>query len=263
MADAVVYFPASQCWWIGTSSGTAFTAVGNSNWVCGLPGTNGDLDGDGTLNAIDTCLSIHDPEQLNTDSSDLDNGALAPGDDVTLLNGGDTLGNACDPDDDNDAVADATEMVHPIAGCASATAAMNPLDIDTDGDHLTDGWECANGSDPANSASKSLGSGITDADGDRIADLWEMRGYNGSGASTDVDGDGCHDLVELASIDGNTNVGDPDRLSVARRALGIWGPDPEQDYVLDIDKNGVVGDPDRLFVARAALLPEWLPKSCP
>jgi hypothetical protein len=58
-------------------------------------------------------------------------------------------------------------------------------------------------------------------------------------------------------------VNDADRLAVARRALGIWAPEPNQDYVLDIDKNGTVGDPDRLFVARAALLPApWTPKSC-
>jgi hypothetical protein len=58
-------------------------------------------------------------------------------------------------------------------------------------------------------------------------------------------------------------IGDSDRLAVARRALNIWPAEPVQDYVLDIDKNGGVADPDRLFVARAALLPDWLPKSCP
>jgi hypothetical protein len=30
-----------------------------------------------------------------------------------------------------------------------------------------------------------------------------------------------------------------------------------------MNKNGTVDDADRLFVARAALLPDWLPKSCP
>jgi hypothetical protein len=135
--------------------------------------------------------------------------------------------------------------------------------MDTDGDRLTDGWECANGSDPANPASKNLGSGTGDADGDHVADLWEQRGYNSSGASTDTDGDGCADLVEIASIDGNKTSGDSDRLAVARRALNVWGAEPQQDYVLDINKDGVVSDPDRLFVARAVLLVDWLPKVCP
>jgi hypothetical protein len=220
------------------------------------------MDFDAVSDVFDNCPNDSNANQLNTDSLPLDNGPNAPGEDLTILNA-DVFGDACSADDDNDGTLDDVEPLYPVAGCTSATTALNPLDMDTDGDHLTDGWECANGSDPANTASKFLGSGTADADGDRIADLWEMRGYNGSGASTDVDGDGCQDLVELASVDGNKAIGDPDRLSVARRALGVWAPEPNQDYVLDISKNGTVGDEDRLFVARAALLPEWVPKSCP
>ena len=103
----------------------------------------------------------------------------------------------------------------------------------------------------------------TDADGDHIPDHWEQRGYDASGNGVDTDEDGCRDMVETASVDANRTVSDADRLAVARRALNIWGSEPQQDYALDIDKNGAVGDPDRLFVARAALLPDWLPKSCP
>jgi hypothetical protein len=134
--------------------------------------------------------------------------------------------------------------------------------MDSDGDHLADGWECASGSDPANAASKAFGSGANDGDGDRVPDVWEARGYNARGASTDSDADGCHDLVEAASVDGNADVSDSDRLSVARRALNLWAPEAGQDYVLDLDKNGTVTDADRLFAARAALLPDWLPKTC-
>jgi hypothetical protein len=215
--------------------------------------------------AFDNCPAIANNPQANTDALPLPNGPLAPGDDVTIERS-DATGDACDSDDDNDGVSDAAEVVHPVAGCSSATAAINPLDVDSDGDHLTDGWECflaPTPSDPANAASKFNGSGSTDADVDHIPDLWEARGYNGSSASTDSDGDGCHDMVEVASIDGNKSITDSDRLAVARRALGIWAPNATQDYVLDIDKNGVVGDPDRLFVARAALLADWLPKMCP
>lgn len=214
---------------------------------------------------FDTCVLAANNPQVNTDAAALPNGPLAPGDDVTIAKS-DPSFDACDTDDDNDGVGDAAEVVHPVAGCPSATSAINPLDIDTDGDHLTDGWECFAGptpTDPASGASKFNGSGSADADGDRIPDLWEMRGYNASGGSTDSDGDGCHDLVEVASVDGNMTIADPDRLSVARRALGVWTAEAAQDYALDIDKNGTVGDPDRLFVARAALLPGWLPKSCP
>jgi hypothetical protein len=230
-------------------------AVSSAPWPA-----SGDSDSDGINDAADNCATIANPSQQNTDAAPLDNG-LAPGDEATILRG-DALGDACDGDDDNDGLSDTLEGVFPIPGCSVASAATVPLDMDSDGDHLRDGWECAMGSDPASAASKALGTGTTDADADRINDLWESRGYNASGTSTDSDGDACHDLVEIASIDGNLAVGDPDRLSVARRALNIWPPQAAQDYVLDINKNGTVDDADRVFVARAALLPDWLPKSC-
>jgi hypothetical protein len=176
----------------------------------------------------------------------------------------DKNGDACDPDDDNDGLSDVDEGT----GAACSGFITDPLLLDHDGDRLTDGWECAHYpadplSIPTDPAMKHLGSGNADADVDNINDLWELRGYNASDSNADSDADGCADLVETASVDANKVIGDTDRLAVARRALGIWEPNPEHDTVLDIDKNGVVGDPDRLFVARAALLPAWVPKSCP
>jgi hypothetical protein len=219
-----------------------------------------DADGDAVSNAADNCVNTSNQDQLNADGAWRPNGPLVPGDDVTWPMS-DTAGNACDTDDDNDGRGDTDEMSGTL--CGPNFYLTNPVLIDTDGDRLTDGWECANGSDPTNPASKNLGPPTSDGDGDRVPDPWEMRGYGASAASTDSDGDGCADLVEIASIDANKAVGDPDRLAVARRALNIWAPEPNQDYVLDISKNGTIGDEDRLFVARAALLPDWLPKSCP
>jgi hypothetical protein len=188
---------------------------------------------------------------------------MVGGDDVTYIMHDDS-GDACDTDDDNDGRTDANETSG--AGCSGI--ATNPVLLDTDGDGLTDTWECANltaspPAHPTNPSMKHMGTGSTESDGDHILDLWEQRGHNSNVASTDSDGDGCHDMVELASIDGNKVIGDPDRLAIARRALGIWGPDPQQDVVMDLDKGGTVNDSDRLFVARAALLPSWVPKNCP
>jgi hypothetical protein len=226
-----------------------------------------DVDRDGILNLADNCPVDANPLQENADPERRPNGPLVPGDDDTWVNH-DALGNACDPDDDNDGLLDMDEA----NGALCAARPTNPVLLDSDGDHLTDGWECLTGSDPNNAGSKALGGGTpTDVDGDRVLDVWEQRGYNASPNSTDSDNDGCHDLVEVASVDGdrvitdegNRVIGDSDRLSVARRRFGIWPADPVQDFVLDIDKNGTVADADRLFVARAALLPDWLPKSCP
>jgi hypothetical protein len=222
-----------------------------------LVGDDGDVDL--VPDAYDNCPAIPNSGQENADAGPLDNGPMVPGDDITLMMS-DALGDACDSDADNDGFTNAVESAG--APCAAASDATDPLRLDTDGDHLNDGWECSNGSDPTDGLSTFFGSGTADFDGDRIADLWERRGYNGSTTTTDADGDGCHDLVEIASIDGNKTIDDPDRLAVARRALGIWMAHGAQDFVLDIDRNGTVGDPDRLFVARASLLGDWLPKSC-
>jgi hypothetical protein len=238
--------------WEFLSVDGSFTDTGSAQCVID------DADDDGVADASDNCPSVANAAQENTDAAPLPNGPLAPGDDATILRS-DSLGDACDADDDNDGLDDGDEIGPP---CAIASSATDPLDIDSDGDHLTDGWECARGSDPADPDSKINGTVQVDADGDRVVDLWEMRGYNGSDASIDSDGDGCHDMVELASIDGNQSADDSDRLAVARGVLGIWDPEPAQDFVLDIDKNGVPGDPDRLFVARAVLLPAWEPKAC-
>jgi hypothetical protein len=220
-----------------------------------------DADGDAVSNAADNCVNTSNQDQLNADGAWRPNGPLVPGDDITWPMS-DTSGNACDTDDDNDGLSDGDEA----SGALCATRVTNSALVDTDGDRLTDGWECLIAdppSDPTDPASKNLGPPASDADGDHVPDSWERRGYGASASSTDSDGDGCADVVEMASVDGINAVGDPDRLAVARRALGIWAPHPAQDYVLDINKDGAVTDPDRLFVARAALLPDWLPKSCP
>jgi hypothetical protein len=221
-----------------------------------------DVDGDGVLNELDNCPIDFNPFQENNDPELRPNGPDVPDIyDGTWVNH-DEIGNACDPDDDNDGFFDTDEL----SGVLCSGITTNPLLLDSDGDRLTDAWECLKGSDPNSAADKAYGAGLADTDNDRIPDLWEQRGYNGSitGPSrTDTDNDGCHDLVELASFDGNRLVNDSDRLAVARRVLFLWAPDPVQDAVLDVNKNGFMDDSDRLFVARAALLPDWQPKMCP
>ncbi|MDH5711610.1 MAG: dockerin type I repeat-containing protein [Gammaproteobacteria bacterium] len=68
-----------------------------------------DIDGDGILNNVDNCYLVSNMNQINTD--------------------GDTLGDICDLDDDNDGLSDIVE----------ASLGTNPLLADTDGDGLNDG----------------------------------------------------------------------------------------------------------------------------
>ena len=73
--------------------------------ILAFPDTDGDLIPDNA----DNCQSVANADQVNTDS--------------------DTLGDACDPDDDNDGLSDTEE----------ATLGTDPLLADTDGDGLDDG----------------------------------------------------------------------------------------------------------------------------
>jgi hypothetical protein len=219
-----------------------------------------DLDGDGVCDSLDNCPGVPNADQTNTDREIRPNGPNLIGDDHTWPMH-DDMGDACDDDDDNDGIPDADELT----GAMCNGIVTDPLKLDTDGDNVADLFECINGSDPTDPGSVFTGSGPgegTDSDGDRVPDIWEVRGYNASGSSTDSDGDGCADLVEIASVDDDRLIDIVDRLAVARRQLGIWAPDPVQDYALDINKNGFVDLADRVFVARAQLLTDWQPKIC-
>ncbi len=68
-----------------------------------------DIDGDGIVNNSDNCQFLSNRDQLNTDN--------------------DSLGDACDTDDDNDGLSDDQEL----------SLGTHPLMADTDGDGLDDG----------------------------------------------------------------------------------------------------------------------------
>jgi hypothetical protein len=221
------------------------------------PGTGcpDDQDCDTVLDAVDNCVDVFNPQQLNSDGDVRPNGPMLIGDDVTWPMHDDD-GDACDDDDDNDGLPDAVEL----GGSACGGITTDPKKADTDGDATLDGYECASGFDPTDPESAPIPGGPLDSDGDHIPDDVEARGFNTSASSTDSDGDGCHDLVEVASVDDNRVLTAADWIAVARRQLGIWPPDPEQDYAFDVNKNGVVEVADRLFVARATLI--WMPPAC-
>ena len=226
-------------------------------------------DGDGIAGATDNCPFDANADQKNTDNTPLV--TVGAPNDVTVANS-DLLGDVCDPDIDNDGLANALEgSIGPTGAnhalCLSATGNTDPLKSDTDGDRVLDGAECALGSDPTNAASKpalptaandpdrdglstsfelSIGSDPTktDTDGDGIPDGVEYKGYNTSPTVVDTDGDGCPDGREIASLDGNTLVNSLDLLLIANRFNRRDLP------VQDVNKDGVINSTDLALVAR-------------
>jgi hypothetical protein len=72
-----------------------------------------DTDADGLANTVDNCPTVANPDQLNTD--------------------GDALGNACDPDDDNDGFSDVVETSAGTSALLDCGLNAWPADINNDG----------------------------------------------------------------------------------------------------------------------------------
>jgi len=129
-----------------------------------------DPDGDGLPDLMDNCPGVANADQLDTD--------------------GDTQGDACDTDDDDDGLTDAEE----------AALGTDPLLADTDGDGVNDDTD-AFPLDPSESV---------DSDGDGVGDNADAFPFDptetvdtdgdliGNNADEDDDGDGAPDGVEVA-----------------------------------------------------------------
>jgi len=141
-----------------------------------------DSDGDSVPDPIDNCPNTENLDQLDTDGdsegdacdTDDDNDGVPDTSDALPLDvsesvdtDGDGIGNNADTDDDNDGVSDTQEAID----------GTNPLVSDTDGDGLLDGLEASNGTNPL----------VADTDGDGI----------GNNADSDDDGDGFSDGDEI------------------------------------------------------------------
>lgn len=240
----------------------------NANSAATAAGCQPDTDADAVPQFSDNCPLIANAGQLNTDAAPIVTAGLP--NDVSVPNG-DGLGDACDPDRDNDGLPDATEAdLGPVgaahASCPGASAPTNPLLLDSDGDRIVDGAECALGSDPMNAASRPAAPAIdsdldglgddleiaigsnpnkVDSDSDGISDGIEYMGYNTSLTNVNTDGDQCKDGREIASVNSDELVNSADQLLIAQHFGTHNTP-----AVLDITKDGRINSADLLVVAK-------------
>ncbi len=207
-----------------------------------------DGDCDGVTDVPDNCAAAPNPSQLNSDRNLVDLSPPKSYDDVTLANS-DDAGNLCDPDDDNDGLADLTEAGGPP--CATATGATNPLVADTDGDLVLDGAECTLGFNPILATSKPSQAqcgAAADGDGDGLPAYREFCAYGTSNASANTDGDLCGDARELASINADMSVTAVDLSQVAQSFGLSTGPN----YIANFDftRNGDINATDLSQIAQ-------------
>jgi len=194
----------------------------------------GDADGDGITNAVDSCPFVADPDQRDDDL--------------------DGAGNACDPDDDGDLVPDGDDNC-PVGRNADqrdidGDGLGDACDADADGDRTDNHLDNCPYTDNAEQADAD-GDGHGDAcDGDRDGDgigneidscpaipNVEQLDLDADGigdeCDTDVDGDGVVDELDTCP-----RLPNPDRLDNDGDGVGdACDDDDDNDLVADDDDN--------------------------
>ena len=146
-----------------------------------------DADNDGEPDDTDNCPNTPNASQLNNDN--------------------DSLGDACDPDDDNDGVDDGQDAFPFDAGETIDTdndGLGNNADLDDDGDGMPDNYEIANGFDPLNPSDAFL-----DSDSDGLNNISEFLAGSDPGNS-DTDSDGLQDGNDNCPVTSNNDQSDQD-----------------------------------------------------
>jgi hypothetical protein len=247
--DANDAFPVNAAEWLDTDG----DGTGDNADMCPND-TDNDNDGDGWCNGVgfhapksggnDNCTQASNPDQLNTDL--------------------DGLGNACDPDDDNDGVADGVDNCALIVNADQLDTNLdgegNACDADDDGDGIADASDkCPLFNSPDNSDTDGDGLGnVCDPDDDNDGDLdgadncplvvnadqldTDLDGQ-GDACDGDDDGDGVADALDNCALVANTN-----QLNTDGDALGdVCDPDDDNDGVADaLDNCALVANINQL-----------------
>jgi hypothetical protein len=163
-----------------------------------------DSDNDGMGDNSDNCLLLANPDQFDTDS--------------------DSIGNACDKDDDGDGVLD-SEDFFPLDGTEWVDSDQDGIGNNADTDDDNDGFADIFDALPLD-ASEQLD---TDLDG------------IGNNADADDDGDGVEDGNDAFSVNGlYSSDTDSDGMPDAWEVLYGLNPNDPADIASDLDNDGIV-----------------------
>jgi hypothetical protein len=221
----------------------------------------GDTDCDGVLDAVDNCPTVINPDQKNSDGGLRPAGSQIPSGWASNPTA-DKLGDACDPDNDNDGLPDASE---------NGLSCPYRLQADSDGDRVMDGFEAAHGSNACIVSSKPACTDTADSDSDGLNNCIEHAGYNTCSSANDPtpgwstcvnpvdsDSDGCADVLEVMDINGDRKVSVGDQTLLAKRAVLIVPPS-DSDPIFDVNKDGKITVGDQTLMAKnTCQLKPWL-----
>ena len=219
--------------------------------------------------ACDNCPLVANPGQYNSDSGPrpsgtggIGNGTGIPGDDATIPNG-DTMGDACDPDLDNDGLPNASDPYPGGDITYDDNANGNPcVPLGTDAADHGPSWDsnCNGVRDGVEGICPLATNPYGDDDGDGLLNTWEVCKWGTDPAKVDTDGDTLGDCVEAVDTDGNGIIDfGGDALNSARATLLPAGIGPGKfgkDGDFDLNGNNVLaGDygADTLTVAKMTL----------
>ena len=176
-----------------------------------------DADGDGISDADDNCPNIANADQADND--------------------GDTLGDVCDSDDDNDGVSDEQDAFPTNPNETVDTdgdGIGNNADTDDDGDGQLDDDETACGSNPLLASSKAADNDAdnspdcvdSDDDNDGVLDTSDAFPFNPN-ESVDTDGDGIGNNAD--ADDDNDGQTDADEIACGSDPLSAASKSPDTD----------------------------------
>jgi len=201
----------------------ASVGLGDGNADCDANGdaVDPDDDNDGVLDASDNCISIANPNQVDTDS--------------------DGMGNACSVDDDGDAVLDTADncvlVKNPGQGDADHDGIGDACDLlpngddDFDGvDNVPDNCHWVPNPDQKDFDGDHIGDACDDDwDNDKVENHVDNCNLKANADQKDTDGDGIGDACDNAPNDANPDQADHDHDGKP----DVVDPDDDNDGVLD------------------------------